>query len=305
MTGMPGAPPRLERVGAAVLMVDRVDLAQETVRWLLGSGVDREVVRVYVNGSKATLDTAVVGTIEHVQLQTNLGPAGGMARAVRDANDDDRLDWVVLCEDDVGVHLSGLDYLAPALRAARGREGAQVGAVVAYGRRMGAVGRSVPSVPVHVEPELQPVEVAAWGATVVNLAATRGGVSPDETLFFGYEDFDFFLRLRHAGWQVLLHAPVAARLGLSPHPSGRSTAYAGRRRVDDTDPWRRYYEARNFVHLARRHGTWRWRVDHLVSSMKRARHGGPAHWLAIGRGLLDGYRGVTGQDDHYVRGRGA
>jgi hypothetical protein len=135
----------------------------------------------------------------------------------------------------------------------------------------------------------------------VNLDVVYPDLLPDDRLWFGYEDFDFFLTVARAGHPVLLDATTAAALGRRPHPSGRAVAYRGLRRVDDTDSWRRYYEARNFVAVSRRHGNARWTLWHVGKSVRRASMGGPEHWVAIGRGLYDGWIDRLGWSPRYGR----
>jgi hypothetical protein len=51
---------------------------------------------------------------------------------------------------------------------------------------------------------LEPIDVAAWGASLVSTEVVRKGVLPDADLFFGFEDFDFFFALRRAGFELLV-----------------------------------------------------------------------------------------------------
>jgi hypothetical protein len=152
-----------------------------------------------------------------------------------------------------------------------GRGGAEVGAVVAYGRRfVGHRGTTDPFLPDPDGPRLQPVDVAAWGATLVGRRVLDEGIRPDDLWFFGYEDFDFFLRIRAAGLSVLVDRDSGLAVAATTSTlAGRDAAHSGERPDDAMEPWRAYYVARNFFELARRHGDARWLLWHLVYSVRR------------------------------------
>jgi hypothetical protein len=80
--------------------------------------------------------------------------------------------------------------------------------------------------------------------TLYRIAAVRMIGPFDAKLFFGFEEFDFGLRLNAAGWKLR----VVSRPGAWSE-SGRPPSW----RVEHFN-WRRYYSLRNFVYLMRVHG---------------------------------------------------
>lgn len=118
----------------------------------------------------------------------------------------------------------------------------------------------------------------------------------DRELFFGFEELEFGLRLRAAGYRVVVDGDVmtsmralAGRLGRGPRIPGSGLA-----------PWRRYYSSRNIVALAKRYGTRTapvWAVVHggpaaAVRAIAVQRNFGSAG--AAMRGVFDGIRGRDG-----------
>ncbi len=93
-------------------------------------------------------------------------------------------------------------------------ETSPVGAAVAYGRTF--VGRGAHTenlVPRPARPAGSlPVDVACWGATLLSRSVVDAGVLPDPEWFFGLEDFDFFCRVREAGFEVLVDDEAARRV---------------------------------------------------------------------------------------------
>jgi hypothetical protein len=176
-----------------------------------------------------------------------------------------------------------------------------IGAVVSYGRTFTAHGgHTVNTVPVGEPGALGPVDVACWGATLVSRAVVDAGVLPDPSWFFGLEDFDFFCRVRAAGFSVMVDAVSARAVAAQQTSRGRAEALAPHRPVDAEEAWRAYYVARNFFSFARRHGQLRWLAWHLAYSVRRLQLAGTwAERSAYLHGLWDGMRGRLGLNPRY------
>jgi GT2 family glycosyltransferase len=297
-------------VTAVVLTHMRPKLAGDVVRGLIGrEGLDPERIVVVVNGPGGLDDPRLEDSVRMARLPLNTGPAGGFRAGLIEAFADPATRWAYLCEDDVGL----FDLPSPRLfdlveRVDTGGQevtvgAAPIGAVVAYGRVF--VGRGAHTV--NVVPDgpgdgLAPVDVACWGATLVSRAVVDAGVLPDPAWFFGLEDFDFFCRVREAGFGVLLDEVAARQVAAQQTNAGRDAAIRHRRPTDTAEAWRSYYHARNSFALARRHGRRSWMAWHLAYSgrhLQKARSG--AERSAILHGLWDGARGRLGENPRYRR----
>ncbi len=269
-------------------------------------GLPPERVVVVVNGQGGLDDPELEARVRMVRLDRNTGPAGGFRAGLVAAFDDPGTRWAYLCEDDVGL----FDLPAPRLGelldrvSARGDQPPPVGAIVAYGRVF--VGRGAHTVNVVPRTDvpfgLASVDVACWGATLVARSVVEAGVLPDPAWFFGLEDFDFFCRVREAGFAVLVDAVAAGQVAGQQTNQGREDALGRRRPTDEAEAWRSYYHSRNSFALARRHGrpSWyAWHVAYSVRQMQKATSG--TQRRAMARGLWDGVRGRMGEDARYTR----
>ena len=298
-------------VTAVVLTYLRPRLAGDVVRGLIErEGLDPRRIVVVVNGEGGLDDARLEQAVRMVRLPYNCGPAGGFKIGLLEAFREPNVRWAYLCEDDVGL----FDLPSPRLfdlldrvRAGTGAGGPgpenPVGAVVAYGRVfVGRGAHTVNVVPAAPGEGLVPVDVACWGATLVSRAVVDAGVLPDSTWFFGLEDFDFFCRVRDAGFDVLLDEVAARRVAGQQTNAGRESALRDRRPTDAAEAWRAYYNARNSFALARRHGRPSWMAWHLAYSarhLQKARS--RAERTAIAHGLWDGARGRLGETPRYRR----
>jgi hypothetical protein len=303
---VPGRRP-LDDVAAVVVTYRRPRLAGDVVRQLLDvEGFDPARVIVVVNAEGGLDDPELEDRVTMLRLPENTGPAGGFRAGLLHAFSDSTVKWAYLCEDDVGLFdlpaPRVADVLEKALAPATGEIG--IGAVVSYGRRFTAHGgHTVNFVP--PADALATVDVACWGATLVSRAVVDAGVLPDLEWFFGYEDFDFFCRVRGAGFSVMVDAVSARAVADQQTSHGRVEALAPHRPVGADEDWRAYYVARNYFSFARRHGSPSWFLWHLAYSVRRLQLAGTrAERGASLHGLWDGMRGRLGVNPRYLSRRG-
>jgi GT2 family glycosyltransferase len=298
---------QLEGVTAVVLTHMRPGLAGDVTRALIEvESFPPEQVVVVVNGVGGLDDPELESRVRMVRLDRNTGPAGGFRAGLIEAFADPAVRWAYLCEDDIGLFSLPAPRVEDLLARLRSRPsvGPPVGAVVAYGRRF--IGRGAHTVnvvpPSGTQHEWTAVDVACWGATLVAREVVDAGVLPDAEWFFGLEDFDFFCRVRSAGFDVLVDQAAARRVAEEQTSQGREEAHRGRRPTDADEAWRAYYHARNSIALARSHGRPSWYVWHLAYSarhLQRAHSG--AERAAIAHGLWDGALGRMGEHPRYGR----
>ncbi len=301
-----GGPP-LERVTAVVLTHMRPGLAGDTTRSLIEvEGLDPGRIAVVVNGTGGLDDPALEAKVRMVRLSVNTGPAGGFRAGMLEACSDPSTRWVYLCEDDVSLFALPEPRLAELVGRVEGLSGrpAPMGALVAYGRSF--VGRGAHTVNLVPPPGpaggITPVDVACWGASLVSRSVVEAGVLPDPEWFFGLEDFDFFCRVREAGFEVLVDDEAARQVAVQQTSAGREAVLHNRRPNDDEEAWRAYYHARNSLALIRRHGrpSWyAWQLAYSARHLHRARS--RAERAAIVHGLWDGAFRRMGENPRYRR----
>ena len=284
----------------------RPRLAGDVVRSLLDvEGLPPERVIVVVNGEGGLDDAALEGRVRMVRLPRNTGPAGGFRAGLALAFEDPGIRWAYLCEDDVGLIELPAPRVAELVERIEGltADRARVGAVVAYGSRfVGRGSHTVNTVPPGSGSGFIPVDVAAWGATLVSRDVVDAGVLPDPDWFFGLEDFDFFCRVREAGFEVLVDADTARAVAHSQTGGGRTDAFRAHRPTDRDEAWRAYYHTRNSVALGRRHGRPSWHLWYLLYTARQLQRASSSdHRMAIVHGAWDGARGRMGEHPRYAR----
>jgi GT2 family glycosyltransferase len=267
--------------------------------------LDRLVV---VDNAPDVTTEALVGSyadyapVLYVPSRENSGAAGGIAQGLRStlavAHD---ADWVVLLDDDNPPRAD--DVLERLIEFAREHERDHLlGAVGLTGsrfdRRRGRLQR------LSDDELVGALDVDFIGGNqfpMLRVAAVRDvGVFRGE-LFWGLDDLDFGLRLRAAGYRVLVSGDLVrwarefhGRLGRRQEPARASVT----RR-----PWRQYYTLRNLIDILRRNGqpvsalrvaATRGVGKAVVNTVRHPRHRDGTLCLSI-RAVRDGWRGRLGR----------
>jgi GT2 family glycosyltransferase len=293
---------------ALVLTYLRPRLATRSVRWLVeDEGIALDDIVLVVNGEGGLDDPELEASIEVVRLPENEGPAGGFARGLRHVLATRDAQWIYVCEDDVALYrlpTPRTERLIKEAEAADSISPCAVGAIVAYGRDMDPrTGITYPH-RVGTHERFEEIHMGQWGATLVSRRVLETNTFPDGSMFWGYEDLDFFLRVRRAGFRVVVDTESARAVSDTVSRPARST-WKDERPNRRQEPWTSYYAARNFFALARRHGTWRWTAGHIAKSARRFQlASGRAQRVAIARGFADGIRRRDGKHPAFVRETG-
>jgi GT2 family glycosyltransferase len=294
-------------VSAVIVTHMRPRLCGDLVRSLVETEhIPAEKIVVVVNGDGGLDDSNLEASVRMLRLPRNLGPAAAFRAGIEAAFADPSTHWAYLCEDDVGLlplPVPRVEDLIHRIESV-GSGGRPIGAVVAYGRVISKrSGNTLNLVPEPGSPqELNPVDVAAWGATLLSRAVFSAGVLPEPDWFFTFEDFDYFCRIRKAGFSVMVDSIAARRVAVQQTSKGRDELFSDHRPDDSNEAWRAFYVARNYFTLARRHGSPMWIAYHLAWSVRRLQLArSRVERIATLRGLRDGALGRLGEHPLYHR----
>ena len=289
---------------SVVLTYRRPRHAARVVRSLLeDEGLPASQVIVVVNGEGGLDDPTLERAITMLTLEENIGPAGGFARAFRFVRGITESPWIYACEDDTDARPASprLPRLIERVEAfEREVPGPPVGVVLTSGwnvdRRTGRTTRH------RVQSSAAPfeeVDFGAWDSTLVSRRVIDAGVLPDESLFWWAEELDFCLRVRRAGFRVLVDVPTLLDRERAPSLASEG---GGALPTRADEPWCSYYMARNGFLVGRRLGTPTWSLYHVLKSARRFQLApSNAHRVAIVRGLADGLRGKSGRHASFTR----
>lgn len=292
------------RFASFVTTFNRPERLRRTLEITLAQSRPPDLLLVIDNGDPGVAEPVVAeftgpGVAFH-SMGENTGPAGaaayGLGRLAAEG-----YDWIGWGDDDTPPKTG--DTFERLLRLAADGPG-DLGGVGAVGARFdwhrGELVRLA-------DLELSGVtEVDAIGGGLQLIlrreAIDRVGL-PDRRLFFGFEDPEYCLRLRRAGYRLAvdgdlmrIYREAAGRMGLGAQRTVRPSDSADRL-------WRRYYGTRNYIHVMRttfgRPDLARREAARSLMRTVTAWGRGPGYAVRFGglqlRGVIDGYRGRLGR----------
>jgi glycosyltransferase involved in cell wall biosynthesis len=296
------------RLGGFAITHLRPAVLRETLERVLAQDGAPEAMVVVDNGR--SLETREVARelgdrhnreIEYLDPGDNLGPAGAAALGLEWALERG-FDWIYWCDDDDPPKTPDTFARLRALASAGGGPGERpVAGVAAVGARWDwRHGRLVRP----ADDELSgPLEVDAIGGNsqlLLSAPAVREIGLPDPALFYGWEEIEYCLRLRRAGFRLLVEGDLMHRYRAL---AGRLGAAEAPRLTPRDGLWRDYYAVRNYVYLMRRRfdrpDLARREAVRALARSVRALGRGPGYALATARhqlgGAADGYRARLGR----------
>ena len=189
--------------------------------------------------------------ITYLPATTNLGPAGGIALGMqRVLSSAARDDWLILLDDDDPPTPDDLIERLHTFALDMARTHDRLGGVGAVGSRFDVGRGRVVRVPDEELVGPVRVDVIAGNQFPIYRVGAIREVGPfDERLFFGFEELEFCLRLRRAGFRLFARGDV-----WRIRRQNRPTPYVGMTMSLGEPGWRRYYSLRNLIFILRHNG---------------------------------------------------
>jgi GT2 family glycosyltransferase len=289
------------KLGAFVTTFNRPQILKDTLARLLQQSLPPEYILVVDNGGEPeTLEVVSSFPPDRVgyhRMPRNAGPAGAAAHAIPTLVEAG-FDWIY-CGDDDDPPLT-VDTIERLMRVASEGEG-PIGAVGAIGfpwdyKRGKKIRRfALPMRGIFY------VDVVGGGRQLIvsSQAVARVGV-PNADLFFGFEDYEYCLRIRKGGFRIA----IDSRLGreYAPLISSRHVDQWYLRGRPRSEIWRQYYNTRNYIFMMRgefgsaglAHREAAKALVRVLRSWTRGFGYGAAFTRLQLRAIVDGYAGRLG-----------
>jgi GT2 family glycosyltransferase len=290
------------KLGAFVTTHHRPAVLRQTLERMLRQTRPPEYVLVIDNGSDPATERVVRGfdaaRIGYHRMGHNGGPAGASAYGLRRLADEG-FDWI-LCGDDDDPPLTD-DTLERLMRIVQTAE-QPLGMVGATGTPWDwQQGRRVLQFPLPERGICYVDVVGGSKVPIVSRSVVEQVGVPNAAFFFGYDDFEYCLRIRRAGYRIAVDAELFRCYAGLLRPEDRKSRPRGTPRPRH-EIWRQYYSTRNYIYFMRREfGRERLAFREVVNSLLRIlvswtqglEYGAAFTRLQV-QAVLDGYRGKLG-----------
>ena len=186
--------------------------------------------------------------VVYVGSEENLGSAGGTALGVRYLFEQG-YDWICCGDDDnPPISKDSFERLIKILESAP----ADVAGVGAFGSRWNwKKGELIKLRDDELQGVLEVDFIGGNHLLVVRREVVASVGTPNERLFFGYPDLEYCLRIRKAGYRLLIDGDLmkAYRIRSGRYGAPKQRTTLPRRPLNSV--WRDYYTTRNYIHMMR------------------------------------------------------
>jgi rhamnosyltransferase len=229
-------------------------LLNEVTRLVVVDNCSEPSVRSRITALAAVCNFEVIWNTE------NVGLAAGLNTGIRSAIAIDRYAWIATFDQDSRVSPGFGQDMVAAYAACPFRE--KVAMIAPHHLLSSEGGEEMP----HEGLQFREITVALQSGSLFSRSALKDVGLFDEAFFIDYVDFEFCLRLRKHGLRLIeaMEAPIYHRVGAPT----RHTFFGIACTVFNHSPLRRYYAARNRLHVYRRyvvsdprwigHDMWSW-----------------------------------------------
>jgi GT2 family glycosyltransferase len=242
-----------KRFAAFVVTFNRADILMDTIHKILTQTLPPEKLLVIDNGStdetKKKLDE-LYPQVEYYRMGYNAGPAGGDKMGLEIlAKEGYR--WIFWGDDNDPPPTNDTCDKLVTLAESYGDNCGQVGMVgCRFNRKTGLLQR-ITTDEIRRTEYIEVDTIGGGQCKIVNGNSVLKGIVTEEKLFFGFEDLDFDLSQKAAGYKILVHSGLF--LGCRER-SGRFEVRKtiGRKKAENV-LWRDYYSIRNALFIMKKH----------------------------------------------------
>ena len=242
-----------KKFAAFVVTFNRAEILMDTINKIMTQTLPPEKLLIIDNGdtdeTKKKLDELYPQVAYH-RMGYNAGPAGGDKVAL-EMLAKEGYEWIFWGDDnDPPPTPDTFEKLVNLAESYNGNCG-QVGMVGSrFNKYTGLLGR-------FTNEELRKnayIEVDTIGGgqcKIVSGKCILKGILPEEKLFFGFEDLDFDLSQKEAGYSILVHSDLF--LGCRERWNRLQVNSTVARKKDERVLWRDYYSIRNALFIMKKH----------------------------------------------------
>lgn len=248
--------PNESRYAAFIITFRRPQVLQEMIRCLGAQSIPPELILVIDNGhsrdARSVTEEPAPCPVEYLAMIDNLGPAGAAHHALKILVERG-YPWIYWGDDDDPPRHP--DTIERLLALVSSNKDERIGALGEVGQRfdwrIGKIARLSDAELSGTAGALSVDVIAGDQQLILNAYAVKQVGLPKPELFFGFEEPELCLRLRRAGYILLVDRERMKAARISAGRFGRKikTSSIGR---PTASLWRNYYGTRNYIYLMRK-----------------------------------------------------
>jgi GT2 family glycosyltransferase len=243
---------KAKRIAAFIITFERPDTLIETIKCLFNQTLPPEKILIVDNSISNKTEAALTNfdsRVSYHRVGYNSGPAGG-ARIGLDILAKEGYKWIFWGDDDdPPPTLECLDQLISLAESYQGKCG-QVGLVGHRFNKFTGTFIRTENDELYKGTYVEVDSIGGGMCKVINSEIVNNGVLPEEKLFFGFEDLDFDLATKKAGYNIIAHSQLF--LFCRQRANRMNYKHTINRRKDESRIWRDYYSIRNQLFIMKK-----------------------------------------------------
>lgn len=242
------------RFAVFVMTYNRPEILGKTIISLLGQTYQPEKVLVIDNdknqSAKQVVDKLISFPVSYIATGENVGPAGA-AKIGLEILSREGFHWIGwMDDDDPPVFSDSFERLLTL--GERFPNCGCVGAVGHYFNSKRGLIKRVSDKELEEEGPLYVDNIAGNMCKIINARVIlEKDILPNEKLFFGFEELDFDLRVKNAGFQLMADKEIYKRNRVHSNRIGYQLIRGKKKEVSRL--WREYYSTRNLLYILKQH----------------------------------------------------
>lgn len=242
-----------KKFAAFVVTFNRAEILMDTIDKILTQTMPPEKLLVVDNGStdetKKKLDE-LYPQVAYLRMGYNAGPAGG-DKVGLEILAKEGYEWIFWGDDnDPPPTPDTFEKLVKLAESYDGKCG-QVGMVGSRFNKFTGLLQRASTEELRKNAYIEVDTIGGGQCKIVNAKSILNGIVPEAKLFFGFEDLDFDLSQKKAGYHLLVHSDLF--LGCRERWNRLDFEHTAVRKKAESVLWRDYYSIRNALFIMKKH----------------------------------------------------
>ena len=261
-----------------VMTFQRNSILEQTILQLFDQSYPPQKVLV-IDNDPLQLAQEVAEKLSHLPLAYyaigyNSGPAGAAKKGL-ELLSDEGYKWIGWIDDDDPPIFNDTFEILLKIGSANSKCGC-VGAVGQRFNQKNGLMIRVPDAELNGTGIVEVDNIAGNMSKIVNASVVvQSGILPDESLFFGFEELDFDLRIKEAGYSIIADSELYLRNRIHHNRLGFKLKRGLKKPIDKL--WREYYSTRNLMLIIKKqkkYSTLSWLLfKNMIKSILAFKHG--------------------------------
>jgi GT2 family glycosyltransferase len=242
-----------KKFAAFIVTFNRAEILMDTIHKILTQTLPPEKILIVDNGTsdetKKKLDE-LYPELAYIKVGYNAGPAGGDKIGL-DILAKEGYEWIFWGDDNDPPPTP--DAFEKLLKLAESYDGncGQVGMVGSRFNKLTGLLQRASNDELRETTYIEVDTIGGGQCKIVNAKSILNGILPEEKLFFGFEDLDFDLSQKKAGYNILVHSDLF--LACRKRWNRLQVHNTVGRKKDERVLWRDYYSIRNALFIMKKH----------------------------------------------------